>query len=54
MPAERSVKVCPKCRSKNITLDGWALQMGTFYVCKDCGYRGPLVIEEYKLPRKGK
>jgi len=48
-----SVKVCPKCRSRNIFI--WmGAQVGVIYECKDCGYHGPLVIEEYKLPKKGK
>jgi len=49
MPAARSVKVCPRCRSKNIFI--WmGAQVGVIYECKKCGYRGPLVVEEYELP----
>lgn len=45
-------KVCPKCRSKNIFI--WmGAQVGIIYECKNCGYRGPLIIEEYKLDMKG-
>ena len=36
---------CPECGSKNITL--WmGGEPGVIHVCKDCGYRGPLVVEE--------
>ena len=39
------VKKCPKCGSTNITL--WmGAALGIIYECKDCGYRGPLIIEE--------
>jgi len=41
------IKLCPRCHSKNIRLssvfDGWLTP--EVYVCKDCGYRGPLVLE---------
>ena len=38
------IKICPKCKSSNITL----YMGGKFgkYICKDCGYVGPLVIEK--------
>lgn len=38
------MKICPKCKSSNITLD-----MGGYsgkYICKDCGYVGALVLEK--------
>jgi predicted RNA-binding Zn-ribbon protein involved in translation (DUF1610 family) len=39
------VKICPRCKSRAITL--WmGAKLGMIYQCKDCGYRGPLVIEE--------
>ena len=35
---------CPECGSKNITL--WmGGRLGMIYLCKDCGYRGPVVAE---------
>ena len=36
---------CPNCKSTNITLDTGG-QTGK-YLCKDCGYIGGFVIEEY-------
>jgi len=40
-----SVKRCPSCGSKNVTL--WmGAKLGIQYQCKKCGYHGPLVVEE--------
>ncbi|MBU0898266.1 MAG: hypothetical protein KKB03_03550 [Nanoarchaeota archaeon] len=41
----KTVKKCPECESKNITFST-GLQLGMIYQCKECGYRGPLIIEE--------
>lgn len=41
---------CPVCRSEEITI-----YMGAHfgkYLCKKCGYIGPLVIDEDKKKRK--
>ncbi len=40
------MKVCPMCKSENITL----YMGGQFgkYICKDCDYIGPLIIEKKK------
>ena len=36
---------CPECGSYSVTL--WmGGKLGMIYFCKECGYRGPLVIEE--------
>ncbi len=36
---------CPKCNSERVSL--WmGAKLGIQYFCKECGYRGPLVIEE--------
>jgi len=38
-------KRCIKCGSLNISF--WVgASAGMIYLCKDCGYRGPLVVEE--------
>ena len=35
---------CPKCKSVNITL--WmGGKLGMIFICKDCGYKGPIVEE---------
>ena len=35
---------CPKCKSREIfpEFGGYG---GPIYICKDCGYRGPFVLE---------
>jgi len=46
-PASRSVRACPRCGSINIRfstrLDVWLTPRR--YVCDDCGYVGPIVLE---------
>jgi predicted RNA-binding Zn-ribbon protein involved in translation (DUF1610 family) len=40
-----SVKKCPQCGSDDVTL--WmGGKLGVQYMCKSCGYHGPLIIEE--------
>ena len=40
---------CPKCKSQEIFTEfgGYG---GPTYICKDCGYRGPFVLEVDPLP----
>jgi len=40
---------CPKCKSENLNFLPW---LGMIYECKDCGYRGPLVIEKKEINRE--
>jgi len=46
-PSSKSLKVCPRCGSINIRfsskLDAWLTPKQ--YVCDDCGYVGPIVLE---------
>ncbi|MBI5061299.1 MAG: hypothetical protein HZB67_03215 [Candidatus Aenigmarchaeota archaeon] len=38
-------KICPSCKSTNIAL--WmGAELGVRYRCGDCGYIGPIVLEE--------
>jgi transposase-like protein len=46
------MKICPKCKSSNITLFIGG-QTGQ-YKCKDCGYVGVLVIEKNDFKKKKK
>ncbi len=41
-----NVKKCPNCGSTDVTLYLGG-QFGT-YICKNCGYIGPLILEEDK------
>jgi len=46
-PSARSIKCCPRCGSSNIRLsssfDAWLTPEQ--YVCANCGYKGPIVLE---------
>jgi len=46
-PSTKSVKCCPRCGSSKIKLssrfDVWLTPEQ--YVCEDCGYKGPVVLE---------
>ncbi len=46
-PSSKSIEACPRCGSLNIHLssrfDIWLLPKQ--YVCRDCGYKGPVVLE---------
>ena len=54
-PAEAITKLCPKCASPKISIDS---SSGTYpklygitpskYVCSNCGYKGPIVLEQTK------
>ena len=52
----RAIVVCPRCGSPKIRrlrgFYGWLLP--TTYVCPDCGYRGPLVLELEGEAREGR
>ena len=54
-PAEAITKLCPKCANPKISIDSGS---GTYpklygitpakYVCSNCGYKGPIVLEQTK------
>jgi len=50
----KSVRVCPRCGSTNIKfsskLDVWLTPRK--YVCHECGYVGPIVLEIEKIEGK--
>jgi predicted RNA-binding Zn-ribbon protein involved in translation (DUF1610 family) len=42
--SERMLR-CPRCKSGRVSL--WmGAKLGIQYFCKECGYRGPLIVEE--------
>ena len=52
---EKTEKICPKCASPKIFLspvsETYPQMYGIVpseYVCSNCGYRGPLVLEQIK------
>ena len=54
---EATIKLCPKCGSKKISLSsGFERMYGiapTQYVCAECGYKGPIVMEQTKKEETG-
>jgi transposase-like protein len=55
--AEKFIRICPKCKSRDITLDVSTLSYNR-YKCKNCGYAGVFFIEvsekEFKRLQKTK
>jgi predicted RNA-binding Zn-ribbon protein involved in translation (DUF1610 family) len=51
---EPTTKLCPKCGSPKITLSSGSVYPRLYgitpvkYVCVECGYNGPLVLEQTK------
>jgi predicted RNA-binding Zn-ribbon protein involved in translation (DUF1610 family) len=43
----KSIKVCPKCGSKNV-MPYMGFETGMRYECQNCGYVGVLVVERVK------
>jgi len=37
-----NIKRCPLCKSDSINYQPW---IGQMWVCQNCGYRGPIIIE---------
>jgi len=37
------VRRCPKCKSEDLEYVPW---LGQIWICKKCGYKGPVVVEE--------
>ena len=57
---EATINLCPKCGSKKISLssgfDTYPRMYGitpTQYVCAECGYKGPIVMEQTKKEETG-
>jgi DNA-directed RNA polymerase subunit M len=47
-----SLKFCPRCGSTDVF---WAQGMPQFWSlwdCRDCGYRGPVILEDGNMARK--
>ncbi len=40
------MKFCPRCGSKNMNYMPW---LGEIYTCRDCGYRGALIVEDGEI-----
>jgi len=49
---EHNMKFCPKCGSTDIFWASGLPQLWSIWQCRECGYRGALVIEDNKLAEK--
>ena len=48
----KTIKFCPKCGSTEIFWASGLPQLWSIWECRNCGYRGALVIEDSKLAAK--
>jgi len=48
----KKLKFCPKCGSSDIFWASGLPQLWSIWECKECGYRGALIIEDSKLATK--
>jgi len=44
-------KFCPKCGSTNVFWASGLPQLWSVWECRECGYRGALIIEDGKLAK---
>ncbi len=49
---KRSVKFCPKCGSTDVFFASGLPQLRSIWDCRNCGYRGGLIVEDGKLATK--
>lgn len=49
---EANRKFCPKCGGSEIFWASGLPQLWSIWQCRECGYRGPLVIEDGELAAK--
>ena len=50
--SKRRVKFCPKCGSIDIFWASGLPQLWSIWQCRNCGYRGALILEDGKLAEK--
>jgi len=43
---------CPECGSENVFWASGLPQLWSHWECRNCGYRGPLIIEDGKIASK--
>ncbi|MFB3889586.1 MAG: hypothetical protein ACE14S_08850 [Candidatus Bathyarchaeia archaeon] len=48
----RPIRFCPKCGSTDIYWAQGMPQLWSLWQCKNCGYRGALILEDGKLALK--
>ncbi|MEM3420896.1 MAG: hypothetical protein QXT02_03140 [Candidatus Hadarchaeum sp.] len=52
MKSRRTPGHCPRCGSSRLRWASGLPQLWSVYDCVDCGYRGPLIIENGELAKK--
>ncbi|MCP8310349.1 MAG: hypothetical protein L6N94_02485 [Candidatus Methylarchaceae archaeon HK01M] len=52
MKDKRVMKFCPRCGSTDIFWASGLPHLWGLWECRECGYRGPFIIEDGKLARK--
>jgi len=50
--SRRDLKFCPRCGSGNVFWASGLPQLWSLWECRDCGYRGPLIVEDGKIASK--
>ena len=50
--SQTGAKFCPKCGSTNVQWASGLPQLWSIWECKDCGYRGALIVEDSELAEK--
>lgn len=48
----RMMKFCPKCGSREVFWASGLPQFWSVWQCRECGYRGPFILEDGKLASK--
>jgi DNA-directed RNA polymerase subunit M len=48
----KKTKFCPKCGSTNVFYASGLPQLWSIWDCRNCGYRGALILEDGKLAAK--
>jgi predicted RNA-binding Zn-ribbon protein involved in translation (DUF1610 family) len=49
---KQTVRFCPKCGSTDVFWASGLPQLWSLWECKNCGYRGALILEDGKLAEK--
>lgn len=48
----QNVKFCPKCGSTDVFWASGLPQLWSIWQCRNCGYRGALILEDSRLAEK--
>lgn len=48
----KKMKFCPKCGSTNVFYASGLPQLWSIWECRDCGYRGALILEDGEFGAK--